>query len=328
MPNTFEEASRATEEMFAQENNEDMPLEEGQEEMSDEIGQQEAVEEGPQDLTPEEAAEQNAAQQEQIATEGAMLEQTAEAAELAAGMAAQKNEELQMVMAELEALRKQNEQLQGTVTELSNRNEERILEEALTPPTLDINGLAFADEETQKAALAKFAQDLSAYDREQIMKEMTPALEYAKRGMRDAEKAEVMAALSQVPELQNIQQMIPQLDRIIEKNEWLSSDDMPMDEKYINAYTLARGINSIKTPPPQPEEPKEPTAEELLEIYNKNPAFQELVEKQRLDAIKQSQQVPPMSASSGAAGAALNIKEKPQTLEEASRRTREMFGMM
>jgi hypothetical protein len=328
MPNTFEEASRATEEMFAQENNEDMPLEEGQEEMSDEIGQQEAVEEGPQDLTPEEAAEQNAAQQEQIAKEGAMLEQSTEAAEIAAGMAAQKNEELQKVMAELEALRKQNEQLQGTVTELSNRNEERILEEALTPPTLDINGLAFADEEAQKAALAKFAQDLSAYDRQQIMKEMTPALEYAKRGMRDAEKAEVMAALSQVPELQNIQQMIPQLDRIIENNKWLSSDDMPMDEKYINAYALARGINSIKTPPPQPEEPKEPTAEELLEIYNKNPAFQELVEKQRLDAIKQSQQVPPMSASSGAAGAALNIKEKPQTLEEASRRTREMFGMM
>lgn len=323
MPNTFEEASRATEEMFAQEND----RETNEEMIADEIGQQEAVEEGPQDLTPEEAAEENLMQQEQIATEGAMLEQTAEAAEIAAGMAAQKNEELQMVIAELEALKKQNEQLQGTVTELSNRNEERILEEALTPPTLDIDGLAFADEETQKAALAKFAQDLSAYDREQIMKEMTPALEYAKRGMRDAEKAEVMAALSQVPELQNIQQMIPQLDRIIENNKWLSSDDMPMDEKYINAYALARGINSIKTPPPQPEEPKEPTAEELLEIYNKNPAFQELVEKQRLDAIKQSQQVPPMSASSGAAGAALNIKEKPQTLEEASRRTREMFGM-
>ena len=328
MPNTFEEASRATEEMFAQENNEDMPLEEGQEEMSDEIGQQEAVEEGPQDLTPEEAAEQNAAQQEQIATEGAMLEQTAEAAELAAGMAAQKNEELQMVMAELEALRKQNEQLQGTVTELSNRNEERIIEEALTPPTLDINGLAFADEETQKAALAKFAQDLSAYDREQIMKEMTPALEYAKRGMRDAEKAEVIAALSQIPELANVKDNLPQIDRIIQNNQWLSGDNIPMDEKYIIAYALAEGINKIKNPPAPPEEPKEPTAEELLEIYNKNPAFQELVEKQRLDAIKQSQQVPPMSASSGAAGAALNIKEKPQTLEEASRRTREMFGMM
>jgi hypothetical protein len=322
MPNTFEEASRATEEMFAQENNEDMPLEES---MSDEGGQQEAVEEGPQDLTPEEAAEQNAAQQEQIATEEAMLEQSTEAAEIAAGMAAQKNDELQRVMAELEALRNQNQQLQGVVTELSNKNEQRVMEESLTPPTLDISGLAFADEATQQAALTKFAQDLSAYDREQIMKEMTPALEYAKRGMRDAERADVMAALSQVPELEGIRDMMPQLDRVIENNRWLSSDDMPLDEKYLNAYALVRGINSIKTPPAPPEEPKEPTAEELLEIYNNNPAFQELVEKQRLDAIKQSQQVPAMSASSGAASAVLNIKEKPQTLEDASKRSYEDF---
>jgi hypothetical protein len=70
---------------------------------------------------------------------------------------------------------------------------------------------------------------------------------------------------------------------------------------------------------------KEPTVEELMTMYNNNPAFQELVEKQRLEAIKQSQQVPAMSASSGAASAVLNIKEKPQTLEDASKRSYEDF---
>ena len=99
-----------------------------------------------------------------------------------------------------------------------------------------------------------------------------------------------------------------------------------MDEKYINAYALARGINQIKNPPPPPEEQKEPTVEDLMTLYNNNPAFREMVEKQRLEEVKQSQQVPPMSASSGAVNAALNIKEKPQTLEEASRRTREDFS--
>lgn len=98
-----------------------------------------------------------------------------------------------------------------------------------------------------------------------------------------------------------------------------------MDEKYINAYMLMTGIDRIKNPPAPPEPAKEPTAEELLQIYNNNPAFQELIEKQRLDTIKQSQQVPPMSASSGAVNAALNIKEKPQTLEEASKRSYEDF---
>jgi len=316
MPNTFDEASRATEEMFANDNNGEQMVEEVTEEVTEDT---------PQDLTPEQAAEQNEAQQEQIATEGAMLEQSTEAAEIAANMAAQKNQELQMVMAELDALKQQNQQLQGVVTELSQKNEERVIEEALTPPTLDINGLAFADAETQQKAFAKFAEDLSNYERQQIMKEMTPALEYAKRGMKDAEKAEVISALSQIPELQNIRQILPQLDGIIENNKWLSSEDMPMDEKYINAYMLMTGIDRIKNPPAPPEPAKEPTAEELLQIYNNNPAFQELIEKQRLDTIKQSQQVPPMSASSGAVNAALNIKEKPQTLEEASKRSYEDF---
>ena len=218
--------------------------------------------------------------------------------------------------------------MQGTIDEMSRQNTEEIIEDALTPPTLDINGLAFADEDTQKAAMAKYAEDMSAFNRKQIMKEMSPALEFAKKGMRDAEKAEVIEALSHIPELAGIKDMLPQLDRLIANNQWLSSDDMPMDEKYINAFAMARGINSINNPPAPPEPAKEPTPEELLAMYNNNPAFQELVEKQRLDTIKQSQQVPPFSASSGAVNAALDIKEKPQTLEEASKRTIEMFRDM
>ena len=64
-----------------------------------------------------------------------------------------------------------------------------------------------------------------------------------------------------------------------------------------------------------------------MKLYEETPTFQELVEKKRLEAIKQSQQVPPFSASSGAVNAALNIKEKPKTFEEASERTRKMFGL-
>ena len=196
------------------------------------------------------------------------------------------------------------------------------------PPTIDINGLAFADEETQRAAMKKFSDDMAAYTREQLMKELSPTLEYAKKGMLEAEKASVVDALSQIPELGGIREMLPQLDRIIAANKWLQSEDMPLDEKYINAFAMARGINSINTPPAEPEPPKELTPEEMLAMYNSNPAFRELVEKQRIGKVEQSQQVPPFSASSGAVNAALNIKEKPKTLEEASERTREMFGSM
>jgi hypothetical protein len=309
MPN-FDEAIRATEEMFEQQQSipEEMPP---AEEMPAEI--------------PEEVPEEQPTPEDAVVTETqATLDNAVQTAEMAAQAAQQREMQMQQLMADMEALRTQNQQMQGTIDELSKKNEEHLIEEALMPPELDLNGLAFADEATQKAAMAKFAQDMTAYNRQQIMNELSPTLEYAKKGMRDAEKTEVLNALSQLPELSGINDMLPQLDRIIANNKWLSSDDMPMDEKYINAFAIAMGVNSINTPP---EEPKELTSEELMELYDKNPTFQELVEKKRIDAIKNSQQVPQFSASSGAVNAALNIPEKPKTFEEASERTRKMFGL-
>ncbi len=318
IPNNLEEASAATEELFA---NEQLSLAD----VPPANEENPPAEETPAETPPAET-EETLAQQTPDAQPATDIEQAVQTAEIAAQVASEKDGQLQQVLAELEALKQQNQQLQGTIDEMSRQNTENIIEDALTPPTLDINGLAFADEETQRAAMAKYAEDMSAYDRQQIMKEMSPMIEYAKRGMREAESKEVVAALSQIPELANIQQMLPQLERIIANNKWLQSDDMPLDEKYINAYAMARGIDTINNPPAQPEPAKDPTPEELLAMYNSNPAFQELVEKQRIDALKQSQQVPPFSASSGAANAAPNIKEKPQTLEDASRRTLEDFA--
>lgn len=330
-PNTFDEASAATEEMFANEQlsladvppaSEEYPPSESEQNTENTI-----AEETPVESTPTETKEPTAQQPETEQPDTA-IEQAAQTAEVAAQVASEKDSQLRQALADIEALKQQNQQLQGTIDEISRQNTENIIEDALTPPTLDINGLAFADEETQRAEMAKFVESMSNYNRQQIMKELSPTLEYAKKGMRDAEKTEVVNALSQIPELKGIKEILPQLDRIIANNKWLSSDDIPMDEKYINAFAMAKGINSINNPPVPPEQPKEPTPEELLQMYNNNPAFQELVEKQRLESIKQSQQVPPFSASSGAVNAALNIKDKPQTLEEASRRTREMFGEM
>ena len=330
-PNTFDEASAATEEMFASEQLSLVDVPPANEENPPADGEP-GADNPPADETPAETpptgTEEPSAQQPGTETPPSAIEQAAQTAEVAAQVAAEKDGQLQQAMAEIESLRQQNQQLQGTIDEMSKQKTDEIIEDALTPPTLDINGLAFADEETQKAAMAKYAQDMSAYNKQEFMKEMSPAIEFAKKGMRDAEKTEVVEALTQIPELKGIKEMLPQLDRIIAGNKWLSSDDMPMDEKYINAFAMARGINSINNPPAPPEPAKEPTPEELLALYNNNPAFQELVEKQRLETLKQSQQVPPFSASSGAVNAALDIKEKPQTLEEASRRTAEMFRDM
>ena len=312
MPN-FDEAIRATEEMFANEQTE-----------------QEAppVEDVPptEEVPTEEVTETPTIEENSEVPAEATLDQAVQTAEIAAQTAQEKDMQLQQLMADMEALKAQNQQLQGTLEEMSRQNEEQIVEEALMPPEFDFNGLAFADEATQKAETAKFIQQVTDYNRQQIMNELAPTLEYAKRGMRDAEKAEALEVLAQIPELKGINDLIPQMDRLIESNKWLASENIPMDEKYIIAYAIANGVNSLNAPPPEP--PKEPTSEELMELYDKNPTFQELIEKKRIASLKESQQVPPFSASSGAVNAALNIPEKPKTLEEASAATRKMWGLM
>ena len=312
MMKAFEDARTATEELF--ENEEQATLE-------DAIQAQEAEE---QVMQPTETPEEVEQVQEEPTQNDAVLDDAVNTAEIAAQAAQEKDMQLQQALQELEALKAQNQQMQGTLAELSKQNEEKLIEEAMQPPILDINSLAFADEATIAQAHAEFAQKMADYNRQQIMKELAPTLEYAKKGMQEAERTETLSALSQVPELVGINDMLPQLDKIIANNRWLQSDDMPIEEKYINAYAIARGVNAINTPP---EEPKELTPEELMELYDKNPTFQELVEKKRIEAVKNSQQVPPFSASSGAVNAALNIKEKPKTFEEASERTRRMFGL-
>lgn len=320
MPNIFDEANKATEEMFTEQTNpeavENQNPEENPENTSGSEETQTAevsTEEAPASASPENANPEQTA-----------LGEAAQTAEVAAQVAAEKDAELQQVRQQLEAERQRSAQLQGTVEELSRQNEQEVVEEALQPPELDIGSLAFADEETVKAAQAKYAADLADYNRKAFMKEFAPVIEQANEAKYAKEKSEVIAALSQVPELKGIDGMLPQLDRIIANNKALSSNDIPMDEKYITAYAIAMGVNSMNTPPVQQ---KELTAEELMALYNNNPEFQEMVEKQRIEQVKQSQQVPPFSASSGAVNAALNIKEEPKGWDDASKRTRAMFGL-
>lgn len=328
-PNTMEEANTATRELFENGMYTDEPTAEP---VNTEplIENEEVSSENQSGATDETVQTDETAQVQDQQVQNQSELKAAETAELAAQVASQKNEQLEQALREIEALKEQNKEMKGTIEEISRRNEENIINEALTPPTLDINGLAFADEETQKSELSKFAEQLSEYNRRQILEELSPAIEYAKKGMREAEKNDTVNALSQLPELNRagFKEMLPQLDEIITKNKWLAAADMPLEEKYINAIAFAKGMDLLTKPPETEAVKKAPELSELMEEYNKNPEFREMVEKQRIEQIKQNQQVPMFSASTGAANAAITIKDKPKTFEEASERTREMFSGM
>ena len=278
-----------------------------------------------------EAAEAAAVETEVLAEDAAvsagqaigMTEQAVGAAEAAVRELENKDGQLEQVLQELNAVKEQNQLLQDTLTQMSEKKEESIVEEMTKPvmPQIDFSSLAFEDEATVRQKQEEFARQMADYVRGEVLSEINPFVEQAKEGLRQKEKEELFNVLREIPELKGIEGMIPQMDRIIAQNRALSESDIPLDEKYITAYAIAKGVDSINNPAAAP------TAQELLDYYNSNSEFRDLVERKRVEELKKGQQVPPMSASSGAVNAALNIKEKPKTFEEASERTRHMFGM-
>ena len=75
----------------------------------------------------------------------------------------EKEEKIQRLMYDINVLRASNQQMQGTIEELSRKNEEHLIEQGMLPPELDIDGLAFADSETQKAEMDKYTKQLIEY---------------------------------------------------------------------------------------------------------------------------------------------------------------------
>ena len=263
MPNTFDDASKATQQMF--EDDADLTIDDAitaNEEDTPATTPETTTEPAKETSGNETPADSGASSQvaEPTNTE-AVVADAAQTAEAAANLAAQKDQELAQTKQALEAAQQQNAQLQQTIDGMSAQKKEEIIEEALTPPTLDIGALAFADEETVRKAQAKYAEDMLAYNRKQIMKELEPVINHAKKGMYESEKKEAIAALSHIPELEGIETMLPQIEAIIKNNPGLSSENMSLEEKLITGYMIAKGANSMNTPP---QEQKELTTEELI----------------------------------------------------------------
>lgn len=302
----FDEAKRATEDMLN-----------SQEEMSDNSNPT-AEENETNEVNPQVREGEN--QPTQPTESNNETDEAVRLAQIATQTAQNRDEQLNRLMAEMEQLRQSNNELQRLVTEQSQAREREIIEEATEMPMLDVNRLAFESEEASRQMQEEYAQKMREYVMDKVMKDIEPALRFAKDGIREKEKSEMLSAFKDVDELQGIDELMPQLEYIIEHNKWLNSEDIPLDERYLTAYMIAKGANGMNTPPKT-----EPTAEELMRYYEQNPEFQQLIDKKRLDDIKDSQQVPVMSASNGAVNAALTIKEKPKTWDDAFSRTNAML---
>lgn len=254
----FEEAKANTQQLFEELPENDPAGEKEQEAVSNE--QDESVD-IPQDLQP---GEDEKIEKEQT---NAILDDAVNAAETAASAALDLNEQLNQLKEQNSMLMQQNSQLQegfgalqSQMQQMSEQQKESIVGEVYERPAIDLASLAFADEAEIKRQQDEYAEKMAQYVKHGVMEELSPFVDEARRGKLEREKTAVIDALSKVPELSGIEALIPQMDRIIENNVALKSSDIPLDEKYISAYAIARGVNAINTPQ------KEPTAEDLMRL--------------------------------------------------------------
>lgn len=230
-------------------------------------------------------------------------------------------EQLQVMQNQLAEMQRQNGILNDTISQMSDQNKQETVNNVLELPVLDVNSMAFDDEDTIKAKQLEYSQKMFDYCKNQIEHDFKPYFDEAKKGMAEREKTELLDQMKDVKELAGIDQMLPELNTIIETNP-LFTDNMDMDKKLITAYIIKNGIDSIQ----QRQQPQqEPSIDEWLKQYENNRELQNAIEQRRIAAVKENQQVPQMSASNGSGNAALNIKSTPNSLDEANKRARELF---
>lgn len=312
---TFEQALADSEELFQNSENEEVP-----EEVAEEAVSEQVVEEAPAVEPAVEPVAEPVVEERPVVD--AELQRVTDMAEKAAMAAQERDTQLREISNQLRAVQDQNEALKKTIGDMSKQNEEAIMADAAIP-YMDFNEMAFLDEESARAKQTAYFNDVLKLAEASVLKKLEPIVSHVNAEKQMSEKNAIIDELARTNEMQNIREYMPQIERIIKANKWLQSDDMNMDERIINAYALARGVNDINTPK------KEMTSDEFLEMFKNRQDLQEAIERERIQKVKDAkgQQVPNLSASGGAAGAALNISERPQTMEDASERTRKMFGL-
>lgn len=290
----FEEARKKAEEII---NNPTEPSEnsentENEEQMLQEQGQ----------IPPE--------QSEQQLTPEQITEKAVETAQNAVNVAQQKS-------ADYEAVKDENAHLKALLNETRVSNQETVEELTNSVPVLNLSDIAFIDEEEVAKRSTEYTRQVMDYAQRNaeanILKKIEPIISKAQQAAELQEQAEVLNVLNTIPELSGISNMGNELSKIINSTRALQNPELSTEEKYITAYTILQGANGVNN------RSKQPTFEEFVEMYDKTPELQNLIEQKRADKLKESQQVPNLSPSNGAGGVALNIPNKPKTFDDVKK---------
>lgn len=208
--------------------------------------------------------------------------------------AQQENAQLKARIAELEAAMQQQ----------SQAAENAIVDEMLEPPEFPLDGFEYLSDEERAQRLAEYNSAMAEYTKKQILKEISPAIQYFQQQSKLAEYEATRNALASSPELKPLMDDFDGIDRVIQRTPELESLDP--QRRLIIAALINKGIKAMNNQ-------KQPTPEEIASQALQNPEAMRIIETKRAQQIAQkNQNVPKITASSGMSSAVAMPEEKPK----------------
>ena len=215
---------------------------------------------------------------------------------------------LNLLIPAFRQMQNENQQLKQSITQQSQETKAQ-LEDALEPPTLDIDGMMYDDDATRQRKQSEYNTAMFEYNRKKLMQEIQPMVDSYRQQQRDGEMQASIANLHNLPGVGNrfddVAADIPQTIRSIP-----ALANMAPNEAVPLAALIAKGRAATNAQAKTPEQ----TAEEIFA----NPEVMKLLELKRANQLRENQNIPPMSASQGAMSTApLNVTPKPETVQDA-----------
>ena len=240
-------------------------------------------------------------------------------------MEEQQPDAAQVIQMQTQALQDKDMQLQELAKVLfdtQNQLKDEIYRNAMSDvcpekPTLTIDG--WMNEEEIEAARNKYDEAMESYRMWQFYHQpgVQDMMEQAKYGKREREIRDAIGELEKVDELKGIGDRIERLIPILD-NDFFDNDKLDTATKLIIADTLAAGADARTRGNNVTEDQAKGvidgiTPEQLIELINSREDLQNAIESERLNKVKNGQQVPKFGASLGASNPALNNKKVNST---------------
>jgi len=173
-------------------------------------------------------------------------------------------------------------------------------------------------EESKEAILSGeeiCAKNVYEIARKELYEELLPLVECAKKYKNREERDKVIKMMILTEEMADAADFADEMDEIIEKYPALKKSDDIM-EKYVTAYVILKGRNACCNN-------KKMTADELMELYDKDEEFKKAVTVKIREDLKKQNSVPNMNFEGGITS--LNIEEKPKNMQDAKNATFRLF---